>query len=330
MELKFQNIMPPLTDDEYKQLEENILAEGIREPLVIWGDVLIDGHNRYEIAQKHGLEYKTVQKEFANDTEAKIWIITNQLGRRNIPFAGKRAFMALELEPLYAALAKERQRGGQGGVLLVPHEGTSKGKTRDQLAKIAKVGKASIDYARFLKAHATEEIIKKVENDEMPLRTAYKVTAKLMPPKKRRTPRNQGNASDSAKPLTEKTCSVCGRTLPIDLFYTSNGFPKGPCKQCFSAQRTYGISPTIREDIDAIREATEFLTDTERVMEYSIEDVIETISAEFDRLIRVTESEHRNHFSLMKDPANKDALLKALENGVCQIQEKIKNLARTV
>lgn len=53
--------------------------------------------------------------------------------------------LALELEPLYAALAKERQRGGQGGVLLVPHEGTSKGKTRDQLAKIAKVSEVVLD-----------------------------------------------------------------------------------------------------------------------------------------------------------------------------------------
>ncbi len=44
MEIKFKHIIPPLTVDERAQLEQNILRDGIREPLVVWGDILIDGH----------------------------------------------------------------------------------------------------------------------------------------------------------------------------------------------------------------------------------------------------------------------------------------------
>ena len=47
---EFQSQIPPLTDDEYKQLEENILKEGkLISPLIVWNNTLVDGHNRYAI-----------------------------------------------------------------------------------------------------------------------------------------------------------------------------------------------------------------------------------------------------------------------------------------
>ena len=81
---KIQKVRPPLTPDEYAQLEANCLADGIRDPLVVWRGTLIDGHNRYDIAQKHGLEFQVVEKEFEDETAAKIWMVTNQFGRRNL------------------------------------------------------------------------------------------------------------------------------------------------------------------------------------------------------------------------------------------------------
>ena len=52
---EFQSQIPPLTDDdEFKQHEENILKEGkLISPLIVWGNTLVDGHNRYEIVQEH-------------------------------------------------------------------------------------------------------------------------------------------------------------------------------------------------------------------------------------------------------------------------------------
>ena len=81
---QFKTLIPPLTDDEFKRLEENILKEGIRDKLVVWDNTLIDGHNRYRIATEHGLTYETIQKDFESREHALNWIISNQLGRRNL------------------------------------------------------------------------------------------------------------------------------------------------------------------------------------------------------------------------------------------------------
>lgn len=81
---EFQSLIPPLTAEEYAGLEESILSEGCRDALVVWGDTLIDGHNRYEICTKHNIPFKTVTKDFASREDVKLWMIGNQLARRNI------------------------------------------------------------------------------------------------------------------------------------------------------------------------------------------------------------------------------------------------------
>src|SRR5690606_40306141 len=52
---EFRSLIPPLTDDEYAQLEKNIVAEGCRDPLIVWNGVVVDGHNRYDICVRHGI-----------------------------------------------------------------------------------------------------------------------------------------------------------------------------------------------------------------------------------------------------------------------------------
>jgi methylase of polypeptide subunit release factors len=69
-------------------LEQSVLAEGIRDPLVVWrrnGElILLDGHHRYELAQKHGLDFKIVEMEFDDESQAVQWVLRNQLARRNL------------------------------------------------------------------------------------------------------------------------------------------------------------------------------------------------------------------------------------------------------
>jgi len=81
---EFKELIPPLSQEEFKQLEENCLKEGIRDAIVTWQGFIIDGHNRYEIAQRHGLEYHTIEKAFESENDVIEWMIVNQLGRRNI------------------------------------------------------------------------------------------------------------------------------------------------------------------------------------------------------------------------------------------------------
>ncbi|SAI71548.1 Uncharacterised protein [Bordetella ansorpii] len=85
IEEELRAYIEPLTPDEYATLERGILAEGCRDALVLWGDLLIDGHNRYEICTKHGIPYRTVQNErFRSMDDVRLWMIENHLGRRSV------------------------------------------------------------------------------------------------------------------------------------------------------------------------------------------------------------------------------------------------------
>ena len=83
---EFAGKIPPLTDEEYRQLEENILADGrVINPLIIWNGVIVDGHNRYRIVQAHTeIPYVTFEKDFPDRFAVIAWICRNQLGRRNL------------------------------------------------------------------------------------------------------------------------------------------------------------------------------------------------------------------------------------------------------
>ena len=91
---EFQSQIPPLTDDEYKQLEENILKEGkLISPLIVWNNTLVDGHNRYAILQKHPeIYFSTMPLPFESREEVLAWICKNQLGRRNLT-PGQKLFL---------------------------------------------------------------------------------------------------------------------------------------------------------------------------------------------------------------------------------------------
>ena len=107
---ELENFITPLSREAFAQLEENILEEGIREPLIVWvnGDreILVDGHNRFQIAQTHDLPYKRTRKGFKGLEEVKKWMIQNQLGRRNLT--------DLELSYFRGLLYNQKKQGWGG------------------------------------------------------------------------------------------------------------------------------------------------------------------------------------------------------------------------
>ena len=108
---EFQNQIPPLTDDEYKQLEENILKEGkLISPLIVWNNILVDGHNRYAILQKHPeIYFSTMPLPFESREEVLAWICKNQLGRRNLTPEQKYYLMGKQYEAEKAVHGGDRK-----------------------------------------------------------------------------------------------------------------------------------------------------------------------------------------------------------------------------
>ena len=107
---EFQSQIPPLTDDEFKQLEENILKEGkLLSPLIVWNNTLVDGHNRYAILQKHPeIYFSTMPLPFESREEVLAWICKNQLGRRNLTPEQKKFLIGKQYS------VEHRKPGGNG------------------------------------------------------------------------------------------------------------------------------------------------------------------------------------------------------------------------
>ena len=82
---KYESACPALSKDELERLESLILKDRvIYNPILIWNDVIIDGHNRYQIAKKHNIHFDTQEKDFNSDEEVIIWIKENAISQRNL------------------------------------------------------------------------------------------------------------------------------------------------------------------------------------------------------------------------------------------------------
>ena len=81
---EFKFLLPTLDTETFARLEEDLLKNGCRDALVLWGDVLIDGYNRYAICSEHDIPFSTVNMELDTREDVLIWIITNQVSRRNL------------------------------------------------------------------------------------------------------------------------------------------------------------------------------------------------------------------------------------------------------
>ena len=107
----FKDLIRPLTRQEYLQLEENILADGCRDPIAVWKGYIVDGHNRYEICRKHRIPFRTTEMSFSSREEAIMWICKNQLGRRNISDETRRYLIGIQYES-EKLIAKKRNKKG--------------------------------------------------------------------------------------------------------------------------------------------------------------------------------------------------------------------------
>jgi len=156
---EFQGLVPPLTDEERFGLEESLLRDGCLDPLVVWAEqgILLDGHHRKVICDRHGIDYPTRPLSFDCRDDAKRWIIEHQFSRRNLTHY-QRAELALKLKPLIAEQAAQRT-GGR------PKKGEEKpvqisgpvSKTDHVLARMAGVSHDTIAKADYIATHADEK-----------------------------------------------------------------------------------------------------------------------------------------------------------------------------
>jgi len=167
---EFKKLIPALTKEEYKQLENNCIAEGIREKILIWNGFIIDGHNRYEISLKWDLEIQTETKHFQDEEAVKEWMILNQFGRRNLSNY-QRSVLALQLEEVFSKKAKENQ-GARTDISQISVKSKSID-TQKELSKVANVSHDTIAKVKKIQAQASEEVKAKLSTGEVSINSAY-------------------------------------------------------------------------------------------------------------------------------------------------------------
>lgn len=171
---EFKSLIPPLSDEEFKQLEENILRDGIREPLVMWhvpngDDILIDGHNRWEISVKHaGIPFDIKRMTFDTREDVIQWIILNQFGRRNLSLYD-RSLLALKLKPMIEKQAKKRMLSGKKD----PNQKSDEGMTSKQLGKIAGVSHDTIHRVEVIEEKATPQTKQLIRDGKLSINQVY-------------------------------------------------------------------------------------------------------------------------------------------------------------
>lgn len=174
---EFKKLIPALTVEEFKQLEQNCLDEGIREKIITWNGFIIDGHNRYEIATRWNLEYETESKTFDNEIDVRIWMRNNQKGRRNLSKAwcielelGNKEDLSLKGEAI--RVEKSVFKGNQYSASLSLNDNEPKHNTQKEIAKAVGVSTGMIGMSEIIKAKSPE-LWEKAKQGEITVTTAY-------------------------------------------------------------------------------------------------------------------------------------------------------------
>lgn len=175
----FKKLIPALTKEEFKQLEDNCMAEGIREKILTWNGFIIDGHNRYEISQKWDLDYETESKSFDSEDDVILWMIDNQNGRRNLTDGWKYKLQQRKKEILAKKGADKKvidgkkARDKQLGVLSTIDK-TPKHNTQKEIAKTLNWSTGKVAMADIVFKKASPEVEEKVLNNEITIHQAFK------------------------------------------------------------------------------------------------------------------------------------------------------------
>lgn len=287
----FKALIPPQTEEEHKGLEESLIKYGCLDALVLWGDILLDGHNRHELCMKYNIQFRTVQAEGIEDRfDATIWIIKNQLSRRNLQkFQGSE--LALKMEDAVAEKAKARQIAAQNNdagraVLQKSEKQVTPIHTDETLAQMAGVSRDTIQKTRTIIKCGSEE------------------------QKQRARAGGKGNSVNAVyreviwKDIGRRTCTQCGQEFSEKSFL-KNGTV---CSRC----RHTHYDAESREIMAHVDAAAKDLYDQEKEITYTVDDLAEEVGAMVSsftaQIRRVFDIRH----STLAEPGAKEKMTAAL------------------
>ena len=178
-------LLPPLTGEQLAALEADLLKNGCYAPIIVNEDmVIVDGHNRQRLCEKHGIPYKMAVFSFEDLLEAKRWAIENQRGRRNLEKweLGK---IALKLKPDIEARARANQsaaggdKSGEGALLTTLSEALPSVNTRKELAETVGIGEVTMGKVMQIDEHAPAAVKEALDSGDLSVNQGYNITRQV-------------------------------------------------------------------------------------------------------------------------------------------------------
>jgi hypothetical protein len=234
---ELKDLLPPLTTDEYKQLEKNLLSNGYDKnfPIITWNGFIVDGHNRYELCLKHNIEYCDRYISYETKEEVMSWMIDTQLGRRNLSpiqrIAVAERYKAKIQAKAKASYSENVGRPNKEEKSLSERTTINPVETRKEIAKIAKVGSGTIARYDVVMKSDNEELKQKMLKEEIPITAAYDLLKKEKDDNKVIIQPVKSIESETKENITQKNtkiCTICKKVKPLIDFFGDDDI----CKEC--------------------------------------------------------------------------------------------------
>ena len=171
---EMEQLLPPLSAEQFSSLESDILENGCYAPIIVNEDmVVIDGHNRFRVCEKHDLPYRMLVFSFTDLLEAKQWALDTQKGRRNLDKweLGK---IALKLKPEIEARARANQ-GIRTDLSMNSPKDYSPTDTRKEMAQAVGIGEQAMGRIAQLAGNAPQVLKDALENKEVSINRGWRI-----------------------------------------------------------------------------------------------------------------------------------------------------------
>lgn len=308
----FKSLLPSLSDEVFKDLEKDILANGLLSPIVTWNGYIVDGHNRYEICKRHGITDVEVRPIIrSSKAGAMEWIVNNQFSKRNLLLSEKIRLLD-RVHKEYERQARERQSSAGGD------------KKRNLVSETA--------FGKFTKSdketvHVSDRMASKLGVSEKTYRDARTVVEQGTQEQIERMDKGgKGNGvSAIAKEIRDenspkKKCTKCGRMLPLSAFKKQKDKKSGLsswCKSCSNDRAA--LNRFIRSAQDPkIVEAVNFIKDPNSDTSVTFEAFYSELEIITDSFVRRFTGSLESNINLIDTDDKREKILN-LVNGISKV-----------
>ena len=291
---EFQNLLRPLTDEEFKSLENSIKQDGCLRPIELWNGYIADGHNRYSICMENGIPFDQVDvtEKFETKSDVMKWIVQNQRARQTGRQLSKTELlkMAEAVEKQVAVEAEVKMKAGVKNPTSNLKQGQREPTSAAKAAESIGVSENTYRDMKLVAEKGSEEQIERMNKGG-----------------KGNAPSTIANEIKGKKIQETFRCRKCGKLLPVSKAHIREaGRTDNICKQC------HNLECQENKEKRRLKGTEGFYVDSVEEKLWTPEEIVEQMERDFDSYIdglkieiAIHRKEIRMHESVLDDAIDK-------------------------